>query len=96
MSMTRGTYWEKMRRVSQPLPEMKFQVFHDYNRMVRRGFADPLLCDHCKTELTLRLGAFGDEPWLQCFGCGTIAKPGKRVYDDVCRAVAQYKARRAE
>lgn len=73
---------------------MKFQPFHDYNRMVRRGFAEPLTCEHCGTEFTLRLGA-DDEPRLQCFGCGTLVKPGKRVYDDVCRAVAQYKARRA-
>lgn len=78
------------------MPEMLFQPFHDYNRMVRRGAAEPLLCEHCGTEFTLRMAAFTDAPVLQCFGCGALVNPGKRVYDDVCAAVEAYKRNRTE
>lgn len=68
---------------------MEFKPFHDYNKMVRRGAAEPLVCEACYTELTVRVGK-DDEPYLQCFGCDSTYRPGQRVYEELERVTKDY------
>lgn len=68
---------------------MDFQTFHKYNRLVRRGVAKPLACQHCDTELTLMMGE-DDKPALRCFGCGVIVYPGLNMYRDVRAVVKEH------
>lgn len=70
--------------------KMDFSYFHDYNRMVRRGDAVPLACPDCNQEYALRVSAFTDEPYFQCFVCGTSVKPGARVYGEIVKEVDRY------
>lgn len=68
---------------------MEFQVFHDYNRLARRGQVPPLTCSHCGSEYTVRLGP-GNEPILQCFMCLTLTKPGLDLYDYLVDKVKEH------
>jgi hypothetical protein len=68
---------------------MDFQVFHRYNKLVRRDLADPLLCTVCDSEYIVALGAF-DEPVLKCLTCRSTIYPGLTTYDDLRAAVSQY------
>lgn len=69
---------------------MEFKPFHDYNKMVRRNAAEPLKCPECKTEYTLRMAAFTEEPYLQCYGCNSSIKPGLRLYNDIVKITNEY------
>lgn len=68
---------------------MDFQVFHKYNRLVRRGACKPLTCRHCGNELTLRVGT-DDEPELMCFFCNVLTKPGLKMYSDIRSVVKEH------
>lgn len=68
---------------------MRFQVFHDYNRLVRRGLVPPLTCGHCGTEYAIRLGV-DDQPELQCFMCDSRTRPGQAYYDKVVSVVNKH------
>lgn len=67
---------------------MEFQTFHRYNRLVRRGLAQPILCN-CGQEPVLKVGRF-DEPVLECFFCGMLTVPGQAMYDDLLAVVKEH------
>lgn len=66
-----------------------WKVFHDYNKMVRRKAAEPLMCPFCNQEYVVRLGA-SDEPVLQCLTCQDIVHPGARVYEAMKKMTEEY------
>jgi len=68
---------------------MDFQVFHKYNRLVRRGMVKPLACQHCGTEYVLTIGD-EDKPALRCFGCSVVVYPGLRMYEDIVAVVKEH------
>lgn len=61
---------------------MEIQEFHKYNRLVKRGFADPLACSTCETEYILRATEDGD-PLLWCIMCPSLVQPGLKIYDRI-------------
>lgn len=69
--------------------EMSFQVFHKYNRLVRRGQAAPLACGRCNQELVLRLGP-EDQPALDCMFCNSRILPGMAMYDGILAQVQEF------
>jgi hypothetical protein len=73
--------------VSRPLSE--FKIFHDYNKLVRRGAAEPLTCEACHTTYVVSIGA-NDEPILKCFVCNTQVRPGLRVKSEMRRIIDEY------
>jgi hypothetical protein len=68
---------------------MDFQLFHKYNKLVRRNLVEPLTCNHCDTEYVIQIGAF-DEPVLRCLPCATIVYPGIRAYEEMKAVVNHY------
>lgn len=68
---------------------MDFQTFHKYRRLVRRGLAPALCCQHCENELVLGIGE-DDEPVLKCYGCNVVLIPGKNLYDKVRAIVSEH------
>jgi len=68
---------------------MEFKYFHDYYRMVRMGVAEPLACETCGEKFALRIGK-DDQPILQCFGCNSKVRPGKRVYETIVSLTNKY------
>jgi uncharacterized protein (DUF983 family) len=68
---------------------MEIQTFHRYNRLVRRGFAKPLVCSHCFEEYTLRTTEDGD-PVLQCAFCNIMVQPGLNIYNTVRAVVKEH------
>lgn len=68
---------------------MEFQVFHRYNRLVRRGIAAPLVCQYCGEPLSLELGE-NDGPVLRCYLCNVLTFPGKNLYDRVKAIVSEH------
>ena len=60
---------------------MEIQTFHKYNRLARRGLAEPLRCS-CGVDYTLRATEDGD-PLLQCFVCDSITQPGLKLYERI-------------
>lgn len=67
---------------------MEFQTFHNYNRLVRRGYTKPLV-HSCGDEFTLIIGD-EDKPALKCFACNTITYPGLRMYSDILAVVKEH------
>lgn len=63
----------------------KYQLLHDYNKLVRRDMANPLECNRCNIEYTVRLGP--DEPVLKCYGCGGTLIPGDKLYGEILHVV---------
>lgn len=68
---------------------MDFQTYHKYNRLVRRGLAKPLCCQHCDGEFTLGFGD-RDEPVLKCYFCNVTVYPGKNMYDNIRAQVEEF------
>lgn len=67
---------------------MNIQMFHLYNRLVRRNLVKPLVCQ-CETVYVLRATEDGD-PVLQCFGCNSLVQPGIAMYDQVVAVVKEH------
>lgn len=61
---------------------MEISDFHKYNRLVRRGLTDALVCPQCSTEYVLRATEDG-EPVLECFVCPSRVQPGLKIYDRI-------------
>lgn len=68
---------------------MNFQTFHKYNRLVRRGDAQPLLCANCGNEVVTRLGEL-DTVRLWCYTCGASTVPGLDTCDMVRAVVEEF------
>lgn len=66
---------------------MDFQIFHRYNKLVRRGVAKPLT-HHCGQEYTIMNGS--GEPVLRCWYCNTLTEPGKTLYDGIVAVVKEH------
>lgn len=70
---------------------MEFQIFHRYNRLVRRGQAKPLTCPHCESVYTLRTTEDA-EPVLQCLTCDSLVQPGLALYQNIKAVVKEFYA----
>lgn len=67
---------------------MDFQIFHNYNRLVRRGLAKPL--EHsCGGQYVLAMGE-KDLPVLKCYSCNTTTLPGTKMYGDIKAVVEEW------
>ena len=67
---------------------MEFEVFHKYNRLVRRGQA-PRLTHSCGKEFFLQLGK-DDEPALYCAWCNIVSSPNLSVYREIEKTVQEH------
>lgn len=65
-----------------------FQLFHNYNRLVRRGITKPLI-HSCGNEFTLSIGE-GDNAVLRCFSCNTTTYPGLNMLSDIKAVVKEH------
>ncbi len=66
----------------------EFQLFHNYNRLVREGVALPLTCS-CGTLLVTRIGK-GDRLYLWCATEDTMTRPGGNTLDRVRGVVEEW------
>lgn len=65
-----------------------FNLFHKYNRLVRRQMVKPLEC-HCGGNLITSLGP-EDELVLICYACDTEIVPGESRIADVRAVVKEH------
>jgi hypothetical protein len=68
---------------------MDIQAFHKFNRMVKRGDADPIVCEVCDNAYVLRADQDA-QPYFECFFCNVVVHPSLRVYDEVCKIVKEH------
>lgn len=66
----------------------EWQLFHNYNRLVRQGVADPLRCS-CGTEYVTSAGN-QNELMLWCFSCDTKTRPGVNTVTRVKGTVSEW------
>lgn len=66
-----------------------FDLFHKYNRLVRREMAKPLMCWRCRAGLVTSLDK-NDELVLICYLCGAEVAPGTALIDQVRKTVVSY------
>lgn len=69
--------------------EMDIRWFHQYNRLARRGFVDPLSCGHCGHDLVLRL-TDEDEPGLECYHCLTEFVIRESLYERIRAIIKEF------
>lgn len=67
---------------------MDFQIFHLYNRLVRRDMAEALACPTCEEVYVLREKE--DKPVLQCFGCQSLVEPGLTMWNEIQAVVKEH------
>jgi hypothetical protein len=65
-----------------------FRAFRQYDKLVRRGLAKPIVCKVDHTVLTTMLDK-DDILILKCFYCGSIVKPGQNLLDAVKEIVEE-------
>lgn len=66
-----------------------FRLFHRYNKLVRRGLVQPLVCSTC--EFAYITGADKeDELVLKCFVCDKVVKPGITTIGNVRAVVTEH------
>lgn len=66
-----------------------FDLFHKYNRLVRRRLTKPLACEACGHNLTTSLGS-DDSLILVCYVCPYEVKPGTRLIEQVRAVVKEH------
>lgn len=66
-----------------------FNLFHRYNKLVRRGMTKPLQCKHCGEGLYTSLGE-DDVLVLICYGCDSETLPGIGQIDGVRAVVKEH------
>jgi hypothetical protein len=70
----------------------EFQAFHDFNRLVEIGVAEPLLCQHCNSKLITRLKETSKteiDLMLWCPQCDDWIKPGLRTFEHIINATKE-------
>ena len=73
--------------------ENLFPLFHAYNKLVRRGLVKPLTCDcgdPLVTSIDKRTMIDEEVLLLECYGCGTIVRPGLDTIGDVRAVVTEH------
>lgn len=65
-----------------------FDLFHKYNKLVRRQMVKPLACS-CGTPLITTLGP-ADDLTLHCVACDTYTVPGVTTIDNVRAVVKEH------
>lgn len=70
------------------MTEDLWNLFHRYNRLVRRQLVQPLKCD-CGEVFVTTLGR-DDKLILACFGCATETTPGVQIIDRVRAVVKEH------
>lgn len=66
-----------------------FDMFHKYNRLVRRNLVKPLTCPSCGTAYVTGLGP-EDELVLLCVVCDTKTSPGEDTIGRVRAVVSEH------
>ena len=66
-----------------------WEVAHRYQRLVRRGIAEPVMCPDCRIEYVKKIGR-DDEPVFYCLRCRGTLVPGVRMMDQMRDLVKQY------
>jgi transcription elongation factor Elf1 len=66
-----------------------FRLYRQYDKLVRRGLANPIRCKVDNTRLTTLL-TVDDELALKCFNCGSLVTPGSKDIDAVKKVVDEY------
>lgn len=66
----------------------RFELLHKYNILVRRGFAEPIVCGADGFTLTVRLND-GENPKLHCYMCDSDYYPSDREYETWQTAVEE-------
>ncbi len=66
----------------------KWELIHNYRRMVAQGNAEPINCPDDNGEL-LPVVSDDGEPALRCLSCRTVISPGLRIYEQMQRVVEQ-------
>lgn len=70
------------------------QIFHEYNRIVRRGGLIALR-HSCGNAYALRADKDG-EPLLQCYWCNVRVTPGGKMVREITGQIEQYNKERNE
>jgi hypothetical protein len=68
---------------------MDFQIYHEYNKLARRGLVKPLACQGCDEELVLMQQ--DGEPVFKCYICDDVITPGIGTYDQVRFVVEHFR-----
>lgn len=66
-----------------------FDLFHKYNRLVRRSLVKPVSCTTCNGTLTTSLGK-DDELVLVCYSCDYELVPGTALIDEIRAIVKEH------
>lgn len=66
-----------------------WEITHRYQRLVRRGIAEPINCPDCHIEYVKKIGP-DTEPVFYCLRCRGTLKPGARMLGDMRKIVNQY------
>ncbi len=74
-----------MTEPSDPL----FQLFHRYNKLVRRGLVQPLMCKTCAVPYVTAVDK-NDELVLKCFSCSSVVTPGIGTIGNVRAVVMEH------
>jgi hypothetical protein len=69
--------------------DLMFDMFHKYNRLVRRGLVKPLACTRCGNPVVTSL-TNEDALVLVCFTCDSEVKPGKDTIANVGAVVGEH------
>lgn len=67
----------------------EFELFHKYNKLVRRNLVKPLTCKSCGFELVTGNDAEG-EFLLRCFTCASHTYPGANTVGNVRAVVTEH------
>lgn len=68
------------------------QIFHEYNKIVRRGGLIALR-HSCDNAYALRADKDG-EPLLQCYWCNVKVTPGERMVQEIVDQIKKYNEER--
>lgn len=71
------------------LTDEVWETFHNYNKLVRRGDAKPLVCPVCEQQYVTTLGK-NDTVALRCYRCNTLTSPGLDLYALVRNVVKEH------
>lgn len=66
-----------------------FQLFHRYNKLVRRGLVKPLTCPSCDGQYSYGYGE-DDILVLNCYRCGSSKSPGVDTLGNVRAVVMEH------
>lgn len=66
-----------------------FELFHKYNKLVRRQLARPLICQKCEGFLVTQQDKNGDLV-LKCYACNSVISPGLGMIGNIRAVVKEH------